>query len=514
MRILLLILCGLVGLPLFAAYDSALAPYPWRKDKFDEKVEGLLKRLESNAGSEGAFSVRIDWTVDPGTDVDRDRRHWGPRSLKSALNWDRSPTGGYWRSGTVFLQGKQGNFTLTKPEGEFTAAEWWQKAGENIYAKAFSEGSGTVWSFHHDALEADMLAYGEGLGLILWAFQPGEYIRRADNLEVGGERELNGVAYKTLVATPSWIRNELFLENRKHYPFNESMLISWATHRPRVTYFIDEAKGVVAGAEFVYYRVCRSGPKDWKAGSKPNGVVVTCLATEMAETGAGTWYPTKIVGEVIDKEGLLRRTTMAVQLETVPSSLAFQALAEDKRTKEAWPLYRSADYRRFMAGGDTSHWIRFGLARALAFEGDLDNALTAIGDALGALEEDQELASAAWGGVDWELGFALYELFWRYNDGQVATFWDSVPRTDAWLIVTRKAVALFGRYQPERASRMKLLSDGYTVFYEQVRAPDYRTRCMIAYAAELERRAENAPTEEKRVRLAALAQEVREALGE
>jgi len=180
-----------------------------------------------------------------------------------------------------------------------------------------------------------------------------------------------------------------------------------------------------------YHRVCRSGPKDLKAGSKPGGLVVSCYAAEVARTSAGTWYPAKIVGEVSDKDGLLRRTTMAVQLEAAPSSLEVNPLPEDKRAKDPWPLYHSADYRRFMAAGDTSHAVRVGLARAPAFEGSLDNALA-------AMEEDKELLPETWGGVDWEVGFALYEIPWRHKGGQVETFWDSVPQTDPWLIVTRK----------------------------------------------------------------------------
>jgi len=58
-----------------------------------------------------------------------------------------------------------------------------------------------IFRFHHDAFEAGMLGYCEGLGLLLWSFQPGEYLRRADKMAVGADRRLNGGTYKTLVAT-------------------------------------------------------------------------------------------------------------------------------------------------------------------------------------------------------------------------------------------------------------------------------------------------------------------------
>jgi hypothetical protein len=222
-----------------AEYDSALAPYPYfREAPYCAEAEALLTQIEANAPADGAFSVTVSWTCRSERNLDPDKNKFGPFSLKSTPNWHRPPEG-YWKEGTYTVEGIAPVFRIEKPADQSSPADWWHKDGENIFARAFCDDWHNVWRFHHDALESGMLGYAEGLGLVLWAFQPADHLRRAENLEQGEDLVINGTSYKTLIATPNWIKNPLFLENRTHYPFNHSTILSWAQLKPVIIYYID-----------------------------------------------------------------------------------------------------------------------------------------------------------------------------------------------------------------------------------------------------------------------------------
>lgn len=500
------VLLPVAGFP--QAFDSALAPYPSLHERYDPAVEDLLATVERNGSPAGALSATVDWTVESSKGLDLERQNFGPLSIKSCPNWHTPPEPGYWASGTYAISAQGNAFRIEKAADEAASADWWQKDGEQTYARAWSEDWPTIWRFHHDAFEAGMLGYPEGLGVLLWAFNAAEYLRRADHLELGEDREVAGRVYKTLVATPSWVKVPLRLENRTAYPFEESTLASWATLRPVVTYFVEPSSGLVAGASFVYHRVLRSGPKDWTAGSKPSGLAITCFAEEVGRTAGGTAYPTRIVGEVRDGDTLLRRTVLAVRLGA-PESVPALALPAGKRKIDPWPKYRPEVYRAWLDRGDTDHANRLGLAASLAFEGtDVAAAEAAMLDAVAALETDASLERETFGGIDWELGFALYELFWRHSDAALVTFWDTVPRTDTWLDIVNRAADLHGTYRGTEHERTALVREGQALLYAQVREPDFTARCRAAYLADLQRRAVEAADPEEKAYLQGLAGEV------
>ncbi len=56
-----------------------------------------------------------------------------------------------------------------------------------------------------------------------------------------------------------------------------------------------------------------------------------------------------------------------------------------------------------------------------------------------------------------ELGFAVYELFWRYDEAEVKAFWDRMPRTGTWSAVLARAVDLYQQYRPGEAGKMRVL---------------------------------------------------------
>ena len=401
--------------------------------------------------------------------------------------------------------------------GEDSEADWWRKKGEHIFSRKYAYGWPVIWRFHHDALEADLVGYAEGLGLILWSFRPGEYLRRSENLERGEDLPLNGRIYPTLVSTPDWIKRPPFLKNRKHYPFNESTMMSWAQKKPVVTYFIDTGKGAVAAAEFAYFDIERSSTGDWYAEAKPSGTAIFSIVEEFGRTKEGGWYPRAVNSEVTRKGELARRTFLTVEADPDPKALPVLSLPPDKRMLDPWPLYRPEAFRCLRRLEGDNHANRVGLARALCYEGDLVKGERALFEAVSAMEADRRLSPSTFGGIDWEFGFAVYELFWKSDDAQIEAFWEKTPRSSTWKAILARAVLLYQKYRPREKRKLDVILAGFeSTFDERERTRAERTTWELYLECLLEEREKAAETkDQKRVsELERLIREVENRLGE
>ncbi len=448
----------LCATPLFGAYESALAPYPAVQDRdLARDVEWLLARIEENAARSPHATATVTWESDGAEKLDEGRDRFGPFSSKSCPNWHAPGAAGRWARGEYVLRAAAREFTIEKPADAASGADWWWRFGEHIVARKYAADWPFIWRLHHDALEADMLGYCEGLGLVLWALQGAEYLMRAENLTVEGTRDVGGVACRVLVATPEWIRRPPFLQNRTHFPFNHSTMLSWAALRPVIAYAVDADAGLVRAAEFTYYDVGRSGPDDWHAVPRPSGVTVRCAAEDVAQNEHGTWYPTRIQAHVHNGDRVVRTTRLAIRLGPVPPSPDGPRIPEGKRMLDYWPLYRPEAFEAFIADEGRTHANLVGLARSLCYEGAMAAGEGAMREAVANLEADRTLLPATFGGIDWELGFAVYELFWRFDEADVQAFWNRMPRTATWSAILARAVDLYQQYRPAEAGKMRPL---------------------------------------------------------
>jgi len=442
-------------------YDSALAPYPRLREKpYGADAEELLQLLELRASGSARFSAQVVWRAEGTGKLNPARDAYGPLSLKSLPDWGNEGRSSLPRRGKYRITVAGPNFLIERQENESTV-EWWRKEGEHIYSHKYTKQWPVVWRFHHDALEADLLGYAEGLGFILWCFEPGEFLRRSENLERGPDSPVNGKVYATLIATPDWIKEPPFLQNRKHYPFNHSTMMSWASLKPVVTYFVDTDKGLITAARFTYYDVGRSGPADWHAQPKPSGTVIFSVVSGFARGEGGSYYPRHITSQVFKKGRLLRSTDLTVEADSTPRPLPPLSLPGNKRKLDPWPLYRPQGFRYLIGIEGENHANRVGLARALCYEGDLAVGEKALLRAVEALEADPNLTASTFGGIDWELGFALYELLWRFDESEIEGFWRRIPPTPTWKAILARALSLYKQYRPEEIRKIRIILDEF-----------------------------------------------------
>lgn len=448
-------------------FDSALAPYPWRREApFAAAVEEVLQAIEANAAREPGVTAAVQWTVRATRALDAGRDGFTIFSLKTCPNWHRPGEQGFWPRGQYVLQASGGDFLIRKPEDAHGGEDWWRKEGEHIFARAFSESWHVTWRLHHDALEAGILGYGEGLGLVLWAFRPQEYLRRADHLERGAPFHVGEIACTTLIATPDWIRNPYKIRNRSHYPFNHTTLQSWAVHRPVITYYVDTKRGVVVAAQFQYYDIRRSSPGDWTANAKPSSLKVFCVAEEVGRTARGAWFPARIAAYVYDGDAVVRATEMTVNAASFSGPMPALHLDAQKRTIDWWPHYRSDVYEELVCREGWNHANRLGLARALCYEGR-SAAADVLRETVKELERDWRLLPATFGGIDWELGFAVYEFLWKAEQAEVDDFWETLPRTSTWNAILARAVDLYRQYRPKEVEKIHALLARFGDTYEK-----------------------------------------------
>jgi hypothetical protein len=461
-----ILLCCATALAAAEDFDSPLATYMWRRSEpFAPEIEAVLSRIEANSRKTGGLAATVRWTCESEQKLDTGRDSNGPLSLKSCPNWHTPRQSGFWPQGTYTIVAVEGAFRIEKPADPTSPDDWWQKDGEHLYSRVGTVNSPMVQRLHTDALEADLIGYAEGLCLLLWAFDPGEYLRRAELLEISESPE----GAPELKAKPFWVARPFHLQNRKHYPFDQSTLESWADLRPVVTYKVDPQRGAISAAEFVYHKPVRKSTGDWTAETKPSGLVVACVVEEFGRTPGGTWYPTRTSAEVRKDETLIRRTALEIRLDDRPATLAPVELPVEKRHLDSWPHYRPEVFEAFIGREGRTHANLVGLARALCFDGRLADGEQTLLEAVSALERDRRLSPETFGGIDWELGFAVYELLWRFSEEEVTAFWNRVPRTSTWAAILSRAVDLYRQFRPKESAKIAVLLDNFGQTFEKAR---------------------------------------------
>ena len=160
-----------------------------------------------------------------------------------------------------------------------------------------------------------MIAYGEGLCLLLLRFMPGEYLRRSENLKLGELLRVNGDVYQTLVATPGWIKDPPTLPTRHYFPYHQSKLLSWAPFTPVVTYFVNPDAMRIEGAVFTLYTFDRSHRGRWTVLPREKGERFEAWVTQWSQSALGD-VPSAIRGVYV-RQG---KTVREIQLEVVVES--------------------------------------------------------------------------------------------------------------------------------------------------------------------------------------------------
>jgi len=414
-------------------------------------VNQLLSQLGPADEASADHCLLIDWEFTVGEKRDWSRDSFGRKSYRTGLAWYPPPEGeAFWQKAKLklYLHGK--DFHLSRLDGEGKEVEWWHKEGRYLFSSRMQD----FFQFNLrwpavEAFESGFLAYGEGLGLILWAFVPEDYLKRAENLEFAEDQEIDGKTYRVLRATPSWIKDPPTLPNRRYHPNNQAKLMSWAIHWPVVTYFVDEAEGRICGATFEYFDVTRSHPGKWNVGWAPRDEVLEAWVREWGTTGDGVVFPTKIEGQYVLKGKVVRRLVLRISEVTAPGEeIEFPPLEIDRnrRPYEEWPPYRSSVYRERIAeeGKDYANWV--GLINALAFEGDFKEVISELKALLSAFEKDQELVPESLWGIDWHLGYALYEILQHHEEPQFEALWRDFPPEEPYKGILARAVDFFGRW--------------------------------------------------------------------
>ena len=289
-----------------------------------------------------------------------------------------------------------------------------------------------------------MIAYGEGLCLLLLRFMPGEYLRRSENLKLGELLRVNGDVYQTLVATPGWIKDPPTLPTRHYFPYNQSKLLSWAPFTPTVTYFVNPDAMRIEGAVFTFYTFDRSHRGRWTVLPRQTGERFEAWVTEWSQSALGE-VPSAIRGVYV-RQG---KTVREIQLEVVVESGDFfkeLSLPAGRRQYEPWPPFSSEVYRGRISSGENDYANRVRLIDALAFEGKFEEALRELKSFLSDIQADSELVGESLGGIDWHLGFALYEILQNPQAPENGALWTDFEPTEPYIGILGRALDFFARW--------------------------------------------------------------------
>jgi len=297
------------------------------------------------------------------------------------------------------------------------------------------------------------------------AFQPGEVLRRAQNLAVGEPVQVDGRTYDTLVATPDWITTPATLPARPYYPFNESVLISWAELSPVATYFVNPLTRRIDGAAFAFYRAVRSHAGVWTVIPTPKDEKLEAWVTEWAVNGSGVPIPCRIDGRYTAGEKTVRHTLLTVREESAETApYVAPAIERNRRQHESWPPFQSAVYRAWIASGQADYANRTALVNALAFEGALAETLAELKTLLRDIGADAELIAESTGGLDWHLGMALYEILQHPGTVEEQALWTDFEPAEPFVSILARAIDFYGRW---RRAEDAAIADLYFQRYEE-----------------------------------------------
>ena len=445
---------------------SSLAPARPVAAKYGAAEEAVLDGIEARAPAGGEFQVRVDWEVTSETWLDWGRDGMGLGSYKTGLDWHTPPAEGQTvRSAQLRLSGQGADVRISRLDAEGTEVEWWSKTGEYLYSSRLGELLPFLTRWHAiEFLESGALAYGEGLGLVLWAMQPGEFLRRAPHLEAAEAVRVNGKVYQPLVAPPDWVVNPPTVLGRTYYPYNHSTLIDWGGLSPQITYFVDTVTGRIDGAVLEYFKVLRSHRGIWTAVPEPSGARLESWVEQWQETPQGLAIPARIEAVYAVGDAIVRRTALSVRHETAAPPFTPYTPEPGRRPYEPWPPYQSAVYQGRIDAGRVDYASRVGLVNALAFEGDLAAALGAFKALLDDLVSDSELLPESTAGIDWHLGLALYEMLQQPASPECAALWTDFAPREPFIGILGRAVDFYARWHlAQDAARV----EEYFQLYEQ-----------------------------------------------
>ena len=168
-----------------------------------------------------------------------------------------------------------------------------------------------------------------------------------------------------------------------------------------------------------------------------------------------------------------------------------------------------AGCRAFLAQEGADHANLLGLARALAFEGDWGEGEEAFIDAVTALENDADLDSSTFAGIDWDYGWAAYEVFRSMPESHLPAFFSRLPRTQTFSDILNRGIDLFFRYHPKGfEERKQLLKSIFTARYLEPEAAKRERDVMEEYVESLLSAAGDTADPDIRAHFESLAREV------
>jgi len=456
---------------------SALASERPLRFDFSPEVEAFLAGCKQAASTSQTWGLRITWQLLKEEPRDWNRDGLGPRSFKTGLDWIHPPEGRQVsREGRVSLAGKGDRFYLSHLNENGDIEEWWQKEGSYLYSSRMNELLPFVTRYPaQQALESGMLAYGEGLCLVLWAFNPEEYLRRSEDLKLGDLVQVDSHTCRTLISTPNWIKEPATLPTRHYFPYNESKLRSWASFTPVVTYFVNPQTYRIEGAVFTFYTFERSHPGRWTVIPEVSGERFETWVLKWSDTPFGT-IPSEVEGFYFVGDELKRHLLISIAPDT-GAEFKPLSLPRGRRQYEPWPPFSSAVYRQRIASGNKDYANRVGFINALAFEGKLSEALQEFKSLLADFNGDSDLVPESLGGIDWHLGFALYEILQNPEAPENRALWTEFEPREPYIGILGRALDFFARWH--RSEYSELVEKYFQLYQEK-----FGLKARIMYAME------------------------------